>query len=206
MTDNELPGDSHKLVERARAGDPQAIASLLGLCRNYLLLLARVHIDSHLQAKADPSDLVQETCLMAARDLPRFRGATEAEFVAWLRQIMANAGAAMIRKFKGTQTRNICREEQFERRLEQSSINLERLITAPISSPSRIASRREAAVVLADTLSRLPAEYRDVIVMFHLEGLSLQEIATRMSRTTASVRGLRTRAILKLRTFMRELA
>jgi RNA polymerase sigma-70 factor (ECF subfamily) len=119
---------------------------------------------------------------------------------------MANAGAAMIRKFKGTQTRNICREEQFERQLEQSSIALERLITAPLSSPSRIASRREAAVVLADTLSRLPAEYRDVIVMFHLEGLSLQEIATRMSRTTASVRGLRTRAILKLRTFMRELA
>jgi RNA polymerase sigma-70 factor (ECF subfamily) len=206
MADYEPPGDSNKLVERARAGDPQAVASLLGLYRNYLHLLARVHIDSHLQAKADPSDLVQETCLMAARDLPQFRGTTEAEFVAWMRQIMANAGAAMIRRFKGTQTRNVAREELLERKLEQSSIALERLITEPESSPSRIASRREAAVVLADALAKLPEEYRDVIVLFHLEGLSLADIATRMGRTPASIRGLRTRAILKLRTIMKESA
>ena len=65
--------DSNELVERARAGDQQAFAELLGLYRNYLVLLARVHIDTNLTAKADPSDLVQETCLMAARDFPQFR-------------------------------------------------------------------------------------------------------------------------------------
>jgi hypothetical protein len=87
--------DSNTLVERAKAGDQQAVAELLGLYRNYLLLLARLHIDANLQAKADPSDLVQETCLMAARDLPQFRGQTEAVFVAWLRQILANTGARL---------------------------------------------------------------------------------------------------------------
>jgi RNA polymerase sigma-70 factor (ECF subfamily) len=169
-----------------------------------LLLLARVHIDTKLQAKADPSDLVQETCLMDARDLPQFRGETVAELVAWLRQILANTGAAMIRKYKGTQSRDVGREQQFEQQLDRSSIALGRLLTSPESSPSRIASRREAAVVLADTLARLPEEYREVLVLFHLEGLSLAEVAARMGRTIPSIRGLRTRAVLKLRTIMKE--
>jgi RNA polymerase sigma-70 factor (ECF subfamily) len=196
--------DSHHLVARARAGDQRAVADLLGIYRNYLLLLARVHIDANLQAKADPSDLVQETCLMAARDLPQFRGETEAEFVAWLRQILANTGAAMIRRYKGTQSRAVGRERQFEQQLDRSSTALGGLVTSPSSSPSRIASRREAAVVLADALSRMPSEYREVLVLFHLEGLSLADVAERMGRTVPSIRGLRTRAAVKLRTLMKE--
>jgi hypothetical protein len=137
---NHRPVDSNTLVERAKAGDRQAVAELLGLYRNYLLLLARVHIDSNLQAKADPSDLVQETFLMAARDFPQFRGETEAEFVAWLRQILANTGAAMIRRYKGTRSRELGREQQFEEQLDRSSMALGRLIAGPDSSPSRIAS------------------------------------------------------------------
>jgi RNA polymerase sigma-70 factor (ECF subfamily) len=201
---NDRIGDSNSLVERAKAGDRQAVAELLGLYRNYLLLLARVHIDANLQSKADPSDLVQETCLMAARDLPQFRGETEAEFVAWLRAILANTGAAMVRRFRGTQSRNVGREWRFEQQLDRSSVALGRLAAAPDVSPSRIASRREAAVVLADALARLPNEYRDVLVLYHLEGLSLEDVAARMGRSVPSVRGLRTRAVLKLRTLMKE--
>jgi RNA polymerase sigma-70 factor (ECF subfamily) len=201
---NHRPVDSNTLVDRAKAGDQQAVSDLLGLYRNYMLLLARVHIDSNLQAKADPSDLVQETFLMAARDFPQFRGETEAEFVAWLRQILANTGAAMIRRYKGTRSRELGREQQFERQLDQSSMVLGRLIAGPDSSPSRIAARREAAVVLADALTRLPDDYREVLVLFHLEGLSLGDVANRMGRTVSSVRGLRTRAALKLRTLLKE--
>jgi RNA polymerase sigma-70 factor (ECF subfamily) len=141
---------------------------------------------------------------MAARDLPQFRGETEAEFVAWLRAILANTGAAMVRRFRGTQSRNVGREWRFEQQLDRSSVALGRLAAAPDVSPSRIASRREAAVVLADALARLPNEYRDVLVLYHLEGLSLEDVAARMGRSVPSVRGLRTRAVLKLRTLMKE--
>src|SRR4051812_46516250 len=200
---NNRPTNSNQLVERARAGDAHALADLLGLYRNYLLLLARVHIDTNLQAKADPSDLVQETCLMAARDFPQFRGETEAEFIAWLRQILANSGAAMIRRFKKAGSRDVDREERFGHTLDRSSTALSQLLAERSNSPSRIASRREAAVVLADALAKLPDEYREVLTLFHLEGLSIDEIATRMARTGASVRGLRTRAAIKLRMIMK---
>src|SRR6476620_393667 len=147
---NNRPIDPDQLVERAR--EKQALADLLGLYRNYLRLLARVHIEANLQAKADPSDLVHETCLMAARDFPKFRGETETEFIAWLRQILANTGALMFRRFRGTQSRDVDREQRFEHALERSSSALGNLLAEPTSSPSRIASRREAAVVLADAL------------------------------------------------------
>jgi RNA polymerase sigma-70 factor (ECF subfamily) len=141
---------------------------------------------------------------MAARDLPQFRGKTEAEFVAWLRQILANTGAAMIRKYKATRSRDLGREQRFEQQLDRSSMALGRLVAGPESSPSRIASRREAAVVLADALTLLPDDYREVLVLFHLEGLSLSDVAARMGRTIPSVRGLRTRAALKLRTLLKD--
>jgi len=201
---NDRPIDSNELVERARAGNLQAIAELLGAYRNYLVLLARVHIKANLQAKADPSDLAQETCLLAARDLRHFRGETEAEFVAWLRQILANTGAAMIRRYKAAQSRDIGRERQFEQQLDRSSIALGRMAAAADASPSRIASRREAAVVLADALARLPDDYREVLVLSHLEGLALADVAERMGRSIPSVRGLRTRAAIKLRILMKE--
>ena len=202
------PSSSHSpdLVERARAGDGEAIADLLGLYRNYLRLLARVHIDTNLQAKADPSDLVQETCLAAARDFSQFRGETEAEFVAWLRQILANTGAAMARKYR-SQRREIDREEQLERQLGQldrSSMVMGGLLATAESSPSQIAARNEGAVVLADALARLPDSYREVLVLYHLEGLSVAEIAAKMGRTVPAVKGLRTRALVKLRTLLKE--
>jgi RNA polymerase sigma-70 factor (ECF subfamily) len=201
---HDPPIQSGSLVDRARAGDAQAVDDLLGLYRNYLRLLARIHIDVNLQAKADPSDLVQETCLLAARDLPQFRGETEAQFVAWLKQILTNAAAAMVRKYKGTHARDLRRERQLDRQIDRASTALSRAVAAPSASPSRIASRREAAVLLADALTRLPQEYRDVLVLNHLEGFSLAEVAERMGRTLGAVRGLRTRAILKLRTLMKE--
>src|SRR5262245_12661307 len=136
---NNRPPDQNHLVERARAGDKEAFADLLGLYRNYLLLLARVHLDANLRAKVDPSDLVQETCLMVARDFTEFRGETEAEFIAWLRQILANTGAGVVRRFKGAQSRDVDREMRFEQTLDRSSRALGQLVAQPSFSPSRIA-------------------------------------------------------------------
>ncbi len=78
------------LLSAARGGEREALGVLLEVYRNYLRLLARAQIDLHLQAKMNPSDIVQETFLEAFRDFGQFCGQTEAEFVAWLRQILAN--------------------------------------------------------------------------------------------------------------------
>jgi hypothetical protein len=58
--------------------------------------LARLQHDARLKAKLDDSGLVQEVSALAIRDFPTFRGATEVEFTAWLRTMMAHVAAMSI--------------------------------------------------------------------------------------------------------------
>jgi RNA polymerase sigma-70 factor (ECF subfamily) len=194
--------DPEQLLRRAKDGDRLALAELLGLYRNYLAILARVHIDTNLQAKVDPSDLAQEACLQASRDFVQFRGFTEAEFTAWLRKILAHRGIAMIRQFKGTQRRDPTREAMIEAEIDSSALALGRVAVPAFHSPSQSAARREAAVLLADALARLPTHYRDAMVNYHLERRSLAETATRMGRSIESVKKLLARGLIRLRTVM----
>src|SRR5262249_35843416 len=159
-----------------------ALGRLLERYGNYLTLLARLQVGRRLRGKLDPSDLVQETFLKAHRDFARFRGDTEPEFVAWLRQILAAGLAGQVRRYLGTQGRDPRLERQLEGELEQSSRALDGGLMAPGSTPSQQAARREQAVLLADALERLPAHYREVIILHHLEGLTLSQTARRLGR------------------------
>jgi RNA polymerase sigma-70 factor (ECF subfamily) len=191
-----------QLLERAKEGDHRALAELLGLYRNYLAILAQVHVDTTIQAKVDPSDLAQEACLQAARDFAQFRGNTEAEFTAWLRQILAHRGFTMIRQYKGAQRRNVCREEQIAAEIDGSSQALAHVPVSSRYSPSQSAARRETAVLLADALATLPTHYRDALVLHHLERRPLAEVAERMNRSLDSVKKLLARALIQLKVAM----
>jgi RNA polymerase sigma-70 factor (ECF subfamily) len=70
---------------------------------------------------------------------------------------------------------------------------------APDSSPTQRASRREAAVLLADALARLPSAYREAMIMHHLQGLRVAEVAEAMDRSVDSVKKLLARALVRLR-------
>ena len=191
--------DAVGLLHRARAGDVLALGRLLESYRAYLGVLARVQIGRRLQGKADPSDLVQETFLGASRDFPQFRGTTEAEFQAWLRQILASLLANLVRHYHGTQRRDVRLERQLAVELDQSSHALDRGLFASQSSPSQQAVRREQAVLLAEALGRLPPEWRDLLILRHLEGLTFPEVARRLGRTVDAVKKQWPRALAGLR-------
>jgi RNA polymerase sigma-70 factor (ECF subfamily) len=191
--------DPERLLCLARAGDAAALGRLLELYRNYLELLARLEIGRRLQAKADAADLVQETFLEAHAHFAQFRGNSEEELAAWLRQILASRLAKLVRRFCGTQRRDVRVERRLAADLDQSSRLLDRGLAAPGSTPSQRAARREQAVLLADALRRLPDDYREVLVLHHLEGHSLPEVARRLGRTVDSVKHVWLRALARLR-------
>jgi RNA polymerase sigma-70 factor, ECF subfamily len=196
-----MPDDRYceALLARARGGDDGALGLLLERYRAYLTLMARLQIGRRLQGKADPADMVQEAFLEAARHFPQFRGATEPELAAWLRQILATCMAHLVRRYYGTQARDVRLERLLEDELDQSSRALDRGLMAEQSTPSQHVSRREQAVLLADALARLPTDYREVIILRHLEGLTFPEVAVRMERTLDSVEKLWVRALPRLR-------
>jgi RNA polymerase sigma-70 factor (ECF subfamily) len=202
MTRNR-PNPEH-LLGLARTGDAEALGRLLELYRHYLGLLARLQIGRRLQGKVDAADLVQETFLAAHRDFAMFRGATEVEFVSWLRQILALNLSDLVRRYYGTQRRDVRLERQLADELDQSSRAMELGLAAKQSSPSQQAVRRERAILLADALKDLPPDYGEVIIFHHLEGLSFPDVARRMSRSLDSVKKLWVRALARLRRVLEE--
>jgi RNA polymerase sigma-70 factor, ECF subfamily len=191
--------DPEHLLQEAKAGDAVTLGRLLELYRRYLGLLARVQIGQRLQGKVDASDLVQETFLEAHRNFGQFRGVSEGQLIQWLRQILAMKLAGLLRHYLGTQGRDVRLEREIADALDQSAGFLDRGLVAAQSSPSQQAARREQAVVLADALAQLPDDYREVLVLRHLEGLTFPEAAARMGKTLNSVNKLWMRALARLR-------
>jgi RNA polymerase sigma-70 factor (ECF subfamily) len=185
-----------------RSGDEATVGRLLESYSKYLTLLARLQIGRRLQGKADPADVVQEVFLEAHRQIRRFRGTTEAEFTAWLRRILAGEIALLLRRFLGTKSRDIQMEQELTMQIDHSSQMMDGAFIAASSTPSQHASRVEQSVLLAEALEQLPEEYREVIILRHLEALSLVEIAKKMNRTEDSVQKLWVRALAKLRRMM----
>ena len=101
----------------ARAGSVSALGELLELYHGYLSLLARLQIGRRLQGKVDAGDLVQETFLGVHQHFAQFRGTTEAEFVCWLRRILASKLADILRRYCGTR-----RDVRLERELVDEQV------------------------------------------------------------------------------------
>src|SRR5204862_352042 len=115
------------------------------------------------------------------------RGHTEAEFVGWLRQILAARMANVVRHYLGTRGRDARLERELAEDADRSSRVLDGALADPISTPSAQAAKRERGVALAEALARLPADYREAVVLRNLEGLSFPEAAKRMGRSVDSV-------------------
>lgn len=190
------------LLSQALAGSSECFGRLLHVYRNYLKLLVVTQLERKLQQRVSPSDVVQETFLEANRDFAQFRGSTTAEFCGWLRRILVNNLHRVVERHVLAAKRDVRREvslENLAKNLEQSTARLESLLPDPGTSPSGNAQRHEMEIMLANQLAELPADYRDVIVLRHLEGLRFEEIATRMDRSTGAARMLWLRAIQSLR-------
>src|SRR5438477_3946422 len=170
---------AEQLFTSARAGSPSCLSELLALYANYLKLLVAAQLDNRLRVRVSPSDIVQESFFEAHRDFAEFRGKSMGEFVVWLRRIVVNNILRVVEQHVMAEKRDVRREvslEEIGRRLEQSTVRLETLLAEQAESPSGCAARREDEILLADTLARLPADYRDVIVLRHIEGLSFEEV------------------------------
>jgi RNA polymerase sigma-70 factor (ECF subfamily) len=199
MGESNTPTPTEILLASAKAGDAAALGELLGRYNCYLTLLVRVQLSRRIQAKADPADLVQDTFLEAHRHFANFRGTSEPELTAWLRQILGSRLANVVRHYVGTKGRDVRMETDLQAELDESSRFLDAGLIAADSSPSQQAAHRETAVILADALDRLPEDYREAIVLRQLEGLPFADVAVRMGRTEDSVQKLWVRGLTRLR-------
>lgn len=194
-----MSADVAELLKQAKTGDSATLGQLLESYHNYLGLLAKIEIGRRLQGKVDASDIVQETFLDAHKHFPAFRGDAEGQFVQWLRAILAGTLANVVRRYLGTQARDLNLERQFAANLDQSSCALAQFFVDPHSSPSQLAIRGEQSLRVTAALSRLSDDYQTVLILRHLEGLTFPQVSERMGRSVDSVEKLWLRGLTQLR-------
>jgi RNA polymerase sigma-70 factor (ECF subfamily) len=192
-----------RCIRLAREGQPDALSTLLEGYRNYLRLMAATCIEGNVRAKADPSDLVQETLLRAHENFHQFRGTTEGEWVAWVRRILARNVAQLQRRFSKAR-RRVNLERSLETSMDRSSRRLGCLVPARGPSPSEDAQQRELSVVLADALAELEHEEREVVILRNLRELDWKEIGAQTGRTPDAARMVWTRALRRMAPLLKE--
>lgn len=128
--------------------------------------------------ETDAEDIVQEVFLIVNRRFDGFRG--ESSFATWLfgitRKVVANHARRLLVR---SSDRN-----------PWASLN-----TSTGSGPDAELERRQAAQVFYAALGRLAEKYRTVLVLFEVEGMSVQEISNlcRINLSTAKVQLARAR-------------
>ena len=174
--------------------DPAIIAQY----EPYLRMLARTQMRKAYQAKLGASDMVQQAMLQAVQGLEGFRGATEAEFRAWLRQILARHLCHLDRDLHRDK-RDIRREQSMEQKLAQSSMRLEGLLAGNGPTASQQFAIGENVLQIAGAINRLPDAQAEAVRLHYLEDMKLSEVAQRMGKSTGAIAGLLHRGMKTLR-------
>jgi RNA polymerase sigma-70 factor (ECF subfamily) len=160
-----------------------------------LVWLANRELDEQVQAKVGASDLVQETFLRAQQGFGEFRGRTNEELLAWLKQILRRNVANFTRQFHAKK-RKLAREQ----RLDPNASSDVRPTDLPASgqSPSSFFVRKEEIERLTRAVSGLPEDYRRVIMLRYWEHRSFDEIGRALGRSSEAARKLWARAVERL--------
>lgn len=167
--------------------------------RQYLMLMARMQLGGEARHKLEASDIVQQALLDAHRKRDQFRGHTEAELAAWLRQILS-FGLVDAFRAQNRANRNVERERPID--LNASSARLEALLVADHSSPSQRADRFEQVLRMAECLARLPEGQREVLVLRHCHGWTFLQISEHLGCTVSTAAGLLKRGSEKLKSLL----
>ena len=184
------------LVHAARGGCDDALTEIIARLEGYLLLIANGQMRENLQAKFGASDIVQNSLLDAHKGIDEFKGSTEAEMRAWLKQIVMHNLADEGRRYTNAQSRNVNRECSLE------------VVTTPLKthgSGIRKAIQSESdKQKLAKAVNRLSARQQRVVEGRHRFGYSYQEIAEQLGITEVAARKIWSRALAQLRAFCAE--
>jgi RNA polymerase sigma-70 factor, ECF subfamily len=185
--------ESAGLIAQARAGSSLSLGKLLANYRGYLLLVANQEVDTDLRAKIAPSDVAQETFLIAHQKFDSFEGTSEHEFRGWLRRILLNRYKDLWREFKATQQRNANREVPFE-----GDASWQQMLADNGDTPSVLAVASEELAALEKALSQLPDDQRLIIELRNWERITFAEIGERLGKTEDAVRKAWGRAMKRL--------
>jgi len=161
-----MRADIEQAVALLRRGDQAALEQALGLLQNTVFSFSMRVCGQ----REDAEDTMQEVLLKSVPYLPEFD--SPKALVVWLYKVAKNRCLMSRRKSKFAPARELSLEELMPDRKE-----LEQLSADGRINPETYAIHSENASRLREAIQRLPAQYRIVLVLRDMEGLTDDEVA-----------------------------
>jgi RNA polymerase sigma-70 factor, ECF subfamily len=195
-------GESARRLEAAVRGDHAAWGAVLAQHRERLRRMVALRMDRRLQGRVDPSDVIQDAYLEAARRLPEYiRESAPMPLFLWLRFLTAQALQVLHRRHLGVQGRDVCREISIEggRIPQATSAALAAQLLGHDTRASEVAIRAERKLRLEEALNSMDPTDREVLALRHFEQLTNGECARvlKLSESAATKRYIRALKRLK---------
>ncbi len=186
------------LVQSASHGDGAAIETLLERYLPGLEAFVRLRQGRMLKAKESSADIVQSVCREVLQHIDRYQYRGEAQFKHWLYATALRKIANRAEYYRAQK-----RDAAMEVRLPSGSSSEggdARLLACygSFCTPSQDLMLREELQRIESAFEKLPDDYREVILLSRIVGLSHTEIAEQMERSEGAVRTLLSRALARL--------
>lgn len=198
------PTESIALVQRYHAGDGAALEALLDRYQDRIRRIVRIRLGSRLREKVESMDVVQEVNLVAFRKLKDFRPGDQGSLLHWLSRIALNQVRDQHERFFVAERRAADREVP----IDAPHPNKSRPALDPAGDsgmlPEERAWQHELREILDESMTKLPAEHQEVILLRDYCGMSWNEIATEIGKSSVgAAQEFHRRAWIKLRRLVR---
>lgn len=177
-----------ELVEKFQAGEKEVLSELLNRYQSRIYRLAY----GILRNPQDAEEVIQEVFLRLFQKLDSFKG--ESSFASWLYRVAINTTYMKMREKRGAdmlplETLGKYLEEQVEKRgsAEWSSRPDDELLT------------EEALRLISAAIEQLPDDFKTVLILRDVDGLSTEEVGRLLDLSPAAVKSRLHRARLFLR-------
>jgi RNA polymerase sigma-70 factor (ECF subfamily) len=193
----ETTDEHHKeLVERAAEGDRPAVDELLEMHLPQLLAYVRLRAGPALRNAESSLDFVNSACRQVLQDLPRFEiRRDEADFKRWLYTTVERKMVDRARRMR-VEVRGAGRGGDAS--VSAPEAHLLSRAWADFVTPSHDAAMREELARVEEAFTRLPDNYREVILQVRILGRSPADLAGELAPTAGAVRVLLHRALARL--------
>lgn len=189
---NPIADTDAMLVETAKRGDPDAF-NLLVL--KYQDLLYRIS-SRIVQDECGAEDAVQNAFIQAFHNIRSFRGGS---FKSWLARVAVNASYDELRRMKRHDSTPL---EQFN--ADGEEIESPSWMTDLSAGPEALAESSELQKLMHDCIRALIPDYRLMVILVDIEGMSYEEAARVARVPVGTVKSRLARARMQLRTALKK--
>jgi RNA polymerase sigma-70 factor (ECF subfamily) len=196
-----------ELLQRAAAGNQDAVNELFTLYRDRLRAMVRLRLNRRLQGRIDPSDVLQEAYVEVCRVLPDYLRSPTMPFFLWLRHITGQKLITVHRRHLGAQMRDADREISLYRGAlpQASSASLAAQLLGRLTSPTQAAVRAELQIRVQEALNGMDPLDREVLTLRHFEMLTNGEAAEVLGIRKSAASNRYIRALERLKDILAEL-